>query len=135
MAVDYGLKRVGIAVTDPLQIIASPLTTIATPVLWSFLKDYLVREAVIAFVMGMPKALNGEVSKMGRVVEGIGTQLKKTFPLQSFYYHDERFTSRLAMQGLYQAGYSKKERRDKRNIDKISAAIILQSFLRAREVM
>ena len=129
MAIDYGLKRVGIAVTDPLQIIATPLTTIATPTLFLFLKDYLQKESVVSFVMGMPKGLNGQPSTMSRVVEEISAQLKAVFPTQSFYYQDERFTSKLAIQGLYQAGYSKKDRAHKSNIDKVSAAIILQSFL------
>ncbi|WP_419241374.1 Holliday junction resolvase RuvX [Cardinium endosymbiont of Nabis limbatus] len=129
LAIDYGLKRVGIAVTDPLQIIATPLTTVATPTLFLFLKDYLQKESVVAFVMGMPKGLDGAPSKMSRVVEALGAQLKATFPAQSLYYQDERFTSKLAMQGLYQAGYSKKDRAHKGNIDKVSAAIILQSFL------
>lgn len=129
IAIDYGLKRVGIAVTDPLQVIATPLKTIPTPTLFFFLKTYLQKERVVTFVMGMPKGLNGMPSKMSKIVEGIGAQLKKAFPTQSFYYQDERFTSKLAMQGLYAAGYSKKERADKSNIDKVSAAIILQSFL------
>lgn len=133
MAIDYGLKRVGIAVTDPLQTIATPLTTVATPTLFLFLKDYLQQESVISFVMGMPKGLNGAPSKMSRIVEHIGVQLQKTFPGQSFYYQDERFTSKLAMQGLYQAGYSKKDRVHKSNIDRVSAAIILQSFLNRKE--
>ncbi|TSJ81044.1 MAG: Holliday junction resolvase RuvX [Candidatus Cardinium sp.] len=135
IAIDYGLKRVGIAVTDPLQIIATSLTTIATPSLFLFLKDYLQKESVVAFVMGMPKGLDGMPSKMSRAVEHIGMQLKKKFPAQSFYYQDERFTSKLAMQGLYQAGYSKKDRMHKNNIDKVSAAIILQSFLNRKECL
>ncbi|WP_243018091.1 MULTISPECIES: Holliday junction resolvase RuvX [Candidatus Cardinium] len=132
MAIDYGLKRVGIAVTDPLQIIATPLTTIPTTTLFLFLKEYLQKESVVSFVMGLPKGLDGGPSKMSRVVEAIGLEVKKTFPGQSFYYQDERFTSKLAMQGLYQAGYSKKDRVDKGNIDQVSAAIILQSFLVSR---
>lgn len=131
MAIDYGLKRVGIAVTDPLQVIAMPFTTIATSTLFSFLKDYLQQEIVVSFVMGMPKGLNGQPSKMSGVVERVGLQLKEAFPGQTLYYQDERFTSKLAMQGLYQAGYSKKDRGEKGNIDKVSAAIILQSFLNA----
>lgn len=135
MAIDYGLKRIGIAVTDPLQIIATPLKTIDPPILWLFLKDYLQQEKVVTFVMGMPKHLNGKPSKMGKIVEQIGTQLKKNFPGQSFYYEDERFTSKLAVQGLYQAGYAKKDRADKSNIDKVSAALILQSFLNRQAVV
>lgn len=135
MAIDYGLKRVGIAVTDPLQIIATPLTTIVAPTLLPFLKDYLQQENVVTFVMGMPTHLNGKPSKMGNIIKQIGTQLKKAFPAQSLYYQDERFTSKLALQGLYQAGYSKKDRADKSNIDKVSAAILLQSFLNKQTVI
>ncbi|CDG49873.1 Putative Holliday junction resolvase [Cardinium endosymbiont cBtQ1 of Bemisia tabaci] len=135
MAIDYGLKRVGIAVTDPLQIIATPLKTIDAPVLWLFLKDYLQQEKVVTFVIGMPKHLNGKPSKMGRIVAHIGTQLKKNFPGQGLYYQDERFTSKLAAEGLYQAGYAKKDRADKSNIDKVSATLILQSFLNRQAVV
>ncbi|CCM10505.1 Putative Holliday junction resolvase [Cardinium endosymbiont cEper1 of Encarsia pergandiella] len=135
IAIDYGLKRVGIAVTDPLQIIATPLTTIAAPILFPFLKDYLEQENVVTFVMGMPNYLNGKPSTMGKIIKQIATQLKKAFPAQSFYYQDERFTSKLALQGLYQAGYSKKDRADKSNIDKVSAAILLQSFLNQQIVV
>ncbi|MCT4696967.1 Holliday junction resolvase RuvX [Candidatus Cardinium sp. TP] len=129
MAIDYGLKRVGIAVTDPLQIIATPLQTIATPTLFLFLKDYLEKENVATFVMGMPKGLNGRPSTMSSVVEQVSVRLQQQFPAQRFYYQDERFTSKLAMQGLCQAGYSKKDRAS--SIDQVSAAIILQSFLRS----
>jgi len=135
MAIDYGLKRVGIAVTDPLQIIASPLTTIVASILLPFLKDYLQQENVVTFVMGMPNHLNGRPSQMGKTIQQIGIQLKKAFPAQSFYYQDERFTSKLALQGLYQAGYSRKDRADKSNIDKVSAAILLQSFLNKQMVV
>lgn len=129
VAIDYGLKRVGIAVTDPSRIIAMPLTTISSYALCSFLKDYLQKERVSMLVLGMPQGLDGKPTPMSIVVKRIGSKLQKEFPKQSFYYQDERFTSKLAKQGLYQAGYNKKDRRDKSNIDKVSAAIILQSFL------
>jgi putative Holliday junction resolvase len=129
IAIDYGHKRVGIAVTDPLQIIAIPLTTLPSNKLFLFLKNYVQKEIVPIFVMGMPQGLDGRPSTMSLVVEGIGAKLKVAFPEQNLYYQDERFTSKLATQGLYQAGYSRKERHHKENIDKVSAAIILQSFL------
>ncbi|ROT47542.1 Holliday junction resolvase RuvX [Candidatus Cardinium hertigii] len=130
MAIDYGLKRVGIAVTDPLQIIATPLTTIASHTLFFFLKQYLQKEIVSIFVIGMPQGLDGKPSEMSKVMERVGAKLKNAFPQQSVCYQDERFTSQLAAQGLYQAGYRKKDRQNKANIDKVSAAILLQSYLR-----
>lgn len=133
IALDYGLKRVGIAVTDPLQIIVTPLAAISTASLFFFLQDYLGKENVVSFVIGMPIELNGKPSEMSKIVQGIALQLKEKFPTKNFYYEDERFTSKLAMQGLCQAGYSKKERANKSNIDKVSAAIILQSFLKRLE--
>lgn len=84
IAIDYGLKRVGIAVTDPLQIIATPLTTIAAPILFPFLKDYLEQENVVTFVMGMPNYLNGKPSTMGKIIKQIATQLKKLFQPKVF---------------------------------------------------
>lgn len=129
IAIDYGTKRTGIAVTDPLQIIAMPLTTLPSHELVIFLTDYLKKEHVPIFVIGMPRGLDGKPSTMSQVVEKIGAKLKATFPAQKIYYQDERFTSKLAAQGLYQAGYRKKDRQQKGNIDKVSAALMLQSFL------
>lgn len=127
VAIDYGLKRVGIAVTDPLQLIAQPLTTLPTSAWLLFLTDFLKQEVVVAFVMGNPQRWS--VSSMTHLIAQAADQLQKRFPRQALYYQDERFTSKLAAQGLYQAGYRKKDRRCKDNIDKVSAAIILQSFL------
>ena len=129
IAIDYGLKRTGIAVTDPLQIIAMPLTTVPSHELFVFFKDYLQKEQVSIFVIGMPRGLDGKPCNMSQVVEKIGAKLKATFPVQHIYYQDERFTSKLAAQGLYQAGYRKKDRQQKGNIDKVSATLMLQSFL------
>ncbi|WP_339044311.1 Holliday junction resolvase RuvX [Cardinium endosymbiont of Tipula unca] len=135
LAVDYGLKRVGIAVTDPMQIIATPLITMQSDQLFTFLQAYIQKEKVTSFVMGMPMKLNGKPSEMSLVVERIGNKIKKSFLKQRLYYQDERFSSKLAAQGLYQAGYNKKERKDKTNIDKVSAAIILQSFLNSQDYL
>ncbi|TDG95781.1 Holliday junction resolvase RuvX [Cardinium endosymbiont of Culicoides punctatus] len=129
LAIDYGLKRVGIAVTDPMQIIATPLITIHSNRLFIFLQEYIQKERVVAFVIGMPMKLNGSSSEMSSVVEDISKEISKKFFNQNLYYQDERFSSKLAAQGLYQAGFSKKDRKDKMNIDKTSATIILQSFL------
>lgn len=129
LAIDYGCKRIGIAVTDPLQIIATPLTTIQSTELLYFLEDYIKKEPVCMFVMGLPQGLNGKPTEMSLLVQEKGKQLQTHFPKQKLYYYDERFTSKMATQGLYHAGYSKKDRQQKANIDKISAAILLQSFL------
>lgn len=129
IAIDYGLKRVGIAVTDPLQLIAAPLRALPRTALFAFLEDYLRKEVVATFVIGMPQRLDGTPSDMGSAIAGMVVQLKQCFPQQQYYYQEERFTSKLAARALYQAGYRKKERQNKGNIDKMSAAIILQSFL------
>ena len=131
IAIDYGLKRVGLAVTDPAQIIAMPLTALPMHLLPIFLKDYVAKEPVASFVVGMPYGLDGLASQMSRIVEGMVGRLKKAFPQQNFYYQDERFTSKLAAQALYQAGCKKKYRHHKENLDQMSATILLQSFLRS----
>ena len=129
LAIDYGTKRLGLAVTDPYQAIAMPLIALAKPDLLPFLSTYVTKETVCSFVLGLPKDLNGQPTPMSRLVEQLGQCLQRTFPQITLYYHDERFTSKLAIQGLYQAGYAKHLRQKKANIDKISATIILQSFL------
>ena len=129
LAIDYGTKRVGLAVTDPLKIIASALDTIHSKDIINFLKEYLEKEEVEAFVVGMPVNLDGEETNNTPHVKGFVKILKKTFPDISVHLHDERFTSKLALQAMIAGGYSKKDRREKGNIDKISATIILQSFM------
>jgi len=129
LAIDYGAKRCGIAVTDPLQIIATALETVRTHDLIEFLKKYCLSEDVQAFVIGMPKRLdNTESDNAARVVSFIKT-LKKGFPGIPVYEHDERFTSQMALQSMIASGFKKSDRRDKGNIDKISATIILQSYM------
>ena len=130
LAIDYGKKRTGIAVTDPLRIIATPLETVLTSDLIKFLTTYLARETVDEFVVGMPKTLLNEDSEIAPLVRIFVEELKKTFPEKKIHLADERFTSRMAMQAMIDGGMKKKDRQVKGNVDKISATIILQSFLR-----
>lgn len=129
IAIDYGKKRVGIAVSDPLQLIATPLKTINTIDTLLFLKTYMQHEDVDTLVIGMPRRLNNTPSPMtGTVVKFIKT-LQTTFPDMCIVTQDERFSSKIALASMIEAGFKKKDRRDKANLDKISATIILQSFL------
>ena len=129
LAIDYGTKRVGLAVTDPLKIIASALDTVHSKDVIDFLKAYLDTEEVEAFVVGMPVNLDGEDTNNTSHVKGFVKNLQKTFPDIPIHLHDERFTSKIALQAMILSGYSKKDRREKGNIDKISAVIILQSYM------
>lgn len=129
LAIDYGLKRVGLAVTDPLRIIASPLTTIENKEVWSFLKSYFEKEEVSTIIVGWPAHTDGQPSAMTKAVEQFIIQLKKTFPTQKILQQDERYTSKMALQSMIQSGAKKKARRQKGNLDKISATLILQSYL------
>ena len=129
LAIDYGLKRTGIAVTDPLRIIATPLETVVTANLFQFLTSYLQKENVDEFVVGMPKTLSNEDSEIAPTVRKFVENLKLKFPEKSVHLADERFTSRMAMQAMIDGGMKKKDRQVKGNIDKISATIILQSFI------
>jgi putative Holliday junction resolvase len=122
LSIDYGTKRVGLAVTDPLKIIASALEMV-------FLKSYIESEEVEAFVVGMPVNLDGEDTNNTPHVKGFVKNLQKNFPEIPIHLHDERFTSKIALQAMISSGYSKKDRREKGNIDKISAVIILQSYM------
>ena len=132
LAIDYGTKRTGIAVTDPLQIIASGLCTVETPILLAFLKQYTAEEAVEAFVIGQPKRLNNEDSSVETHIQQFITQLQKEFPSIPIHRQDERFTSKLAFQTMIDSGLKKKQRQNKALIDEISATIILQEFLSGR---
>ncbi len=129
MAFDYGTKRIGIAVTDPLQIIATGLETIHPKDAVEYLKKYLVKEAVEKFVVGEPKQMNGTPSQSAPMVKGFVTILKKHFPLIPVEMLDERFTSKMASAVIAQSGMKKTDRQDKSKIDTISAIIILQSYL------
>lgn len=129
LAIDYGLKRTGIAVTDPLRIIATPLQTVETDTLLEFLRQYLQKETVDEFVVGMPKTLMNEDSAIAPQVRKFVEELGQAFPQKNIHLADERFTSTLAQRALIEGGMKKKNRQVKGNVDKISATIILQSFL------
>ena len=130
MGIDYGTKRVGIAVTDPLQIIATGLTTIATPELFTFLKQYLEEEEVSCIVVGEPMHLDGSPAQIAPQIEQFKVRLHKEFPQVKIESQDERFTSSDAKKIILQSGAKKKKRRDKGLVDKISAVLILQDFLK-----
>lgn len=129
MAIDYGSKRVGIAVTDPLQIIASGLTTVHSKDLISFLENYLKKEAVECIVVGEPKTLQNEASDSARYIEPFVTHLTRKFPTIKIARYDERFTSSLAHQTMLLGGLKKKDRANKETVDMVSATILLQDYL------
>lgn len=133
MALDVGRKRTGIAATDPLQIIANGLTTVATGQLFEFLSAYIAKENVELIVVGMPKQLNNLPSEAVKYVEPVINRLKKLYPSIPLALHDERFTSRMAQSTMLDAGLKKKDRQNKSLVDTISATIILQSFLETKE--
>jgi putative pre-16S rRNA nuclease len=132
LAIDYGRKRVGIAVTDPLQIIANSLTTIQTKDIWDFLADYFQKEDVECVVIGYPKQLNNQASDAVRYVNPFLGRFKKLYPKMVIKQVDERFTSKMAFQTMIDAGLKKKARQNKELVDTISATIILQSYLEQR---
>lgn len=129
IAIDYGRKRVGLAVTDELRIIATALTTVHSKDIFSYLEDYCKAEMVDCFVVGEPRQMNYDVSEASEFIEPFVKKLKKTFPLIPVERHDERFTSKMASQAILDAGLKKKKRRDKALVDKVSAVLILQSWL------
>ncbi len=133
MAIDYGQKRVGIAVTDPLQIIANQLTTVKTHEVFDFLKDYLEKENVDALVLGLPTQMNNQVSESFSYVKQFETAFKRKHPQIPVIFEDERFTSMIASRAMVEGGMKKKNRQKKENIDMISATIILQSYMERRE--
>lgn len=129
LALDFGEKRTGIAVTDPLKIIASGLTTVTTKSLIDFLKNYTATEKVDLFVIGEPKQMNNSPSESEVFIQPFLKQLTKTFPQIPIERIDERFTSKMAFQTMIDTGLSRKKRQNKSLIDQISATIILQSYL------
>ena len=132
LALDYGTKRVGVAVTDPSQLIASPLTTVATPELLTWLRQYVAAEGVEALIVGLPRHLDGGPTDTTPHVVGLVRTLKKQFPDLPVHTVDERFTTKMAHQTMRAGGLGRKARQDKAMVDKISAAIILQSFMESR---
>jgi putative Holliday junction resolvase len=133
MAIDYGTKRTGIAVTDANCIIATPLDTVLSHELLKFIQTYLQKEVVDEFVIGMPKTLGNEDSETAPLVRKFVETLKKSFPDKPVHLADERFTSSIARQTMIDGGMKKKDRQVKGNVDKISATIILQSFLESQK--
>ncbi|MFC4633406.1 Holliday junction resolvase RuvX [Dokdonia ponticola] len=129
IAIDYGTKRTGIAVTDELQIIASGLTTVDTKTLIPFLKEYIQKEKVEAMVIGEPKRMNNEASDVEADILRFRESVLKTFPDLKIIRQDERFTSKMAFQTMIDSGIGKKKRKNKALVDQISATIILQDYL------
>ena len=129
LAIDYGTKRTGIAVTDMLGIIASPLDTVDTKQLERFLADYFQREQVDVIVVGYPRQMNGQPSETMRYIEPLMGRLRHAYPEKKVVAYDERFTSVLAQRTILQSGIGKMARRDKSLVDKVSAAIILQDYM------
>ena len=129
LSIDYGKKRTGIAVTDPLQIIAGGLVTVSTSALFEFLRDYVGKEQVERVIVGEPKQADGSPSEnMGRIVQFVN-RWRKDFPDIPIEFYDERFTSVLAHRAMIDGGLHKKKRQDKALVDEVSATIILQSYL------
>jgi putative Holliday junction resolvase len=133
MAIDFGRKRCGIAVTDALRIVANPLDTIDTPQLITFVKQYIARENVDGIVVGKPKNLNGEDSDSMRYLTPVINKLRKEVAPLPVTFFDERFTSVLAHRAMIDGGMHKMARRDKAVVDRISASIILNDFLNSQQ--
>jgi len=129
MAIDYGLKRTGIAVTDPLQIIASGLTTVESPKIITFLKDYFKKETVELLLVGEPKNWDDTDTHATPLVRDFITRLKKEFPSMPIRMVDERYTSKMASRAMIDMGLKKHQRRNKALVDEIAATIMLQEYM------
>ena len=129
LALDYGKKRTGIAVTDPLKIIASGLTTVETSNVINFLKDYCDNEIVDTLVIGEPKQMDNSASESEALIQEFLPKLKKAFPKIEVLRVDERFTSKMAFQSMIDSGLRKKQRQNKALVDEVSATLILQNYL------
>jgi len=134
IGIDYGTKRIGLAVTDPLMIFASPLKTVRTHEFDDFISEYSKTEIIVEFVIGYPVKMNNQASNPVKYIDPFIKKLIKMFPDKPVHKVDERFTSGMAMQTMIEGGVKKKDRRNKTMVDKISAAIILQSFLDRRKI-
>ena len=132
LGIDYGRKRTGIAVTDPLQIIAGNLATVPTHTLMQFIKDYMTREQVELIVIGQPTQLNGQPSESMRYITPFVNRLRHELPDVPVVMYDERFTSTIAHQAMIDGGMKKSNRRDKARVDAIAATIILNDYLQSR---
>ena len=133
VALDVGQKRTGIAVTDPMQVIATGLCTQPTHEVVHFLKEYLAANEVELLVLGEPQTVHGEPSESMQFIMPLLKHIERTFPELPIQMHDERFTSRMAQRAILESGAKKKQRQDKGLVDKVSATIILQSFLEMRD--
>ncbi len=133
LGIDYGRKRIGLAITDPLGIFASPLKTVRNDEFDSFLSEFMKTEQVDAFVIGYPVKMNNQPSESVNYVNPFVKKLEKSFPGKPIHLVDERFTSGMALRTMIDGGIKKKERQDKSMVDRISASIILQSFLEKRQ--
>ena len=129
LAIDYGTRRTGIAVSDPLRIIAGALTTVETRQLEKFLADYFSKNDVDTIVLGKPVQMNGSPSETMRYIEPLAARLRRTYPDKDVVLYDERFTSVLAHRAMIESGMGRMARRAKAVVDRISAAIILQSYM------
>lgn len=129
LAIDYGRKRVGLAVTDPMQLIANKLTTVRAHDIFDFLNDYFSKEKVDLVVVGYPKTLKDEPSESIRYINPFLKQFQKKFPAVKLELVDERFTSKIAFQTMIDAGLKKKDRQNKELVDAVSATIILQFYM------
>jgi len=134
LALDYGTKRVGIAVTDELQLIASGLCTVRTHDCMDFLIEYLSKESVSTIVMGIPKNLRNQNTDATPYVKGFAKQIRKQFPEMKVELIDERFTSKIAFQSMIDGGLKKKVRQDKALVDEVSATLILQSYMEQQKI-
>ena len=133
MAIDYGVKRTGLAVTDPMHIIATALATVDTPTLFDYLKDYCTREEVDVFVVGDARRMDNTPSESMMLIEPFVAELRKRYPDKEVARVDERFTSKMAFQTMIDSGMRKKQRRDKGMVDRIAATIMLQSYMNTRK--
>jgi putative Holliday junction resolvase len=129
LALDYGTKRTGVAITDPFQLIASGLTTVATEDLWDFLEQYLGQEDVERIVVGEPRQMDNTPSTVEGAIGKFLKELNKRYPQLPVSREDERFTSKMALRAMVEGGMKKKKRRQKETLDQISATLILQSYL------
>ena len=129
LSIDYGRKRTGLAVTDPLRIIASALTTVETKELEKYLADYFSKNEVDVIVLGKPSQMNGQPSETMRYIEPLAGRLRHAYPDKEVVLYDERFTSVMAHRTMLDSGIGKMARRDKALVDRISATIILQSYM------
>lgn len=135
LAIDIGQKRIGLAVTDPLQIIATPLDTLNVADIWAFLQSYIPENEVEKVVAGLPLQMNASPSESMRFVKPFVARLQKLFPGLTVLMWDERFTSVMAQAAILQSGVNRKTRQDKALVDKVSAAILLQSYMESSDYL